>query len=196
MQGDGGAEEEMDQSPSFSNPWLLSVDRSDRLGHMFMMHALLSAQQGTSSSSTEMETLGSHNSKGGVSGFSDLVGQELASLADRLRKYESVGDLPDHGTGADLECALCLESIELQDTCHAQVVLCGHVYHEVCWDELVRDRTSCPVCRGPVACVLRHCGSPLLRPERVSPTVAVGAALSQKQDHQLYQGIEFDLEGE
>jgi hypothetical protein len=51
-------------------------------------------------------------------------------------------------------CALCLTRVEC-NTPHAQLALCRHTFHKTCYDELVRDKTSCPVCRGPSEFVLK-----------------------------------------
>jgi hypothetical protein len=177
MQGhDDDFEEDEEYSPPAhtpSLPWILSAERSERLDYMFMMRALLSsARQSSGAPGSEAEASAHHlptaaavsgGSDPGRGSFARVVNLELVALADRLRISERSRMFLE-ASPSEWDCALCLASIDLEAATHAQIVLCGHVYHETCWDELVRDKSSCPVCRGPVASVLRHIGTPLARP--------------------------------
>jgi hypothetical protein len=73
--------------------------------------------------------------------------REVEELVQHLRQAEEAST-------AEHECALCLTIIEIQSE-HAQLALCRHVFHKTCYEDLVRDKTSCPVCRGGSACVLK-----------------------------------------
>ena len=90
------------------------------------------------------------------------IQKELEHLGQQLRRAEGAGECSPE------ECALCLTTVET-DVEHAQLVLCRHVFHRDCYEDFVRNKSACPICRGASACVLKPpAGSPPLQRRHAS----------------------------
>ena len=46
--------------------------------------------------------------------------------------------------GKDLECCICLESIDCKRCC--KILTCSHIFHTDCYHKLIDKK--CPICRG------------------------------------------------
>lgn len=82
----------------------------------------------------------------------DVRRQQIDTL--RVVQFESNEQLcvetdRDIEAGEEQKCAVCLREYEVDDT--IRVLGCNHFYHKSCVDPWLRVKSSCPVCRQPIA---------------------------------------------